>query len=69
MRTTTAPYQPNPPVPPNSVQITGSLGREDAFNRWHEVAKLYTRLRLPFRVAIRPYGKGWALWRCPAQPY
>jgi hypothetical protein len=66
---TTSPYVPNPPVPRGSVQITGSLGREDAFREWHKVARLYTRLALPFRVAIRPFGTGWALWRCPARPY
>lgn len=61
--------QPNPPVPPGSVRFTGSLDRGAAFNEWHKVARLYTRLQLPFRVAIRPFGTGYALWRCPAQPY
>lgn len=58
-------FEPTPPVPPGSVQITGSLDRADALREWHKTARLYTHLRLSFQVAIRRYGKGWALWRCP----
>lgn len=57
------------PLPPGAVQISGCLSRHDSLVRWHETAQLYTRLQMPFRVAIRTYGQGWALWRVPAAHY